>query len=225
MVDIEQRALRALEYDRLAGVEPLVHEPHRVRDVVRHAVAVGQIVLGDRLQIESRVLLERAERQPLGLERRDDLLLEDLLVEQVLNPNPQPGRLVGVARADPAPGGADLQLPELRLAGVVEHHVVRHDQVRVRRDPQRSRVDAPPAQLVELVGQHSRVDHHAVPDHALRPLVQDSGGDQVQLERLPAAHDRVTGVVPALKAHDGIGLLGEQVGDLSLALVAPLGSD
>ena len=35
VVDVEQRALGALEHDRLAGVEPLVHEPHRVGDVVR----------------------------------------------------------------------------------------------------------------------------------------------------------------------------------------------
>ena len=40
-----------------------------------------------------------------------------------------------------------------------------------------------------------------------------------------AAHDRVPGVVAALKAHDGVGVLGEQVGDLALALVAPLGAD
>jgi hypothetical protein len=35
----------------------------------------------------------------------------------------------------------------------------------------------------------------------------------------------VTGVVPALEAHDRIGPLGEQVGDLSFAFVAPLGTD
>ena len=40
-----------------------------------------------------------------------------------------------------------------------------------------------------------------------------------------AAHDRVAGVVAALEAHDRVGLLGEQVGDLALALVAPLGAD
>ena len=87
------------------------------------------------------------------------------------------------------------------------------------------RVDPAPAQLVELVGQHLRVDHDAVPDHAQRVLVQDPRRDQVQLERLPAADDRVAGVVAALEAHDGVGPLGEQVGDLSLAFVAPLGAD
>ena len=47
----------------------------------------------------ARVARERAQRQPLGLERGDDLLLEDLLVEHVLHADPQARRLVGVARA------------------------------------------------------------------------------------------------------------------------------
>src|ERR1700677_2117181 len=47
----------------------------------------------------------------------------------------------------------------------------------------------------------------------------------MQLPLLIAAHDRVPGVVATLKAHDRIGLLREQVGDLSLPLVAPLGAD
>ena len=168
---------------------------------------------------------ERTQRQALGLERGDDLLLEDLLVEQVLDADPEPRRLVGVARPDPAPRGPDLQLAELRLAGVVEQQVVGHDQVRVRRDPQRARVDATPAQLVELVGQHLRVDHHPVADHAQLAAVQDPRRDQMELPGLAVADDRVAGVVAALEADDGVGPLGEQVGHLPLALIAPLGAD
>src|SRR5205085_12267547 len=62
-------------------------------------------------------------------------------------------------------------------------------------------------------------------DDAGRPRVQDPGRDQVQLEDFAAADDRVAGVVAALKAHDEIGLLGEQVGHLSLSFIAPLGAD
>src|SRR5271166_4142878 len=47
----------------------------------------------------------------------------------------------------------------------------------------------------------------------------------MQLPLLPVAHDRVPGVVAALEAHDGVRLLGEQIGDLPLSLVAPLGAD
>ena len=73
------------------------------------AMSVGEVFLGHRAQVEGGVLLERAQRQALGLHRGDDLLLEDLLVEQVLHADAQPGGLVGVAGADAAAGGADLQ--------------------------------------------------------------------------------------------------------------------
>ena len=155
------------------GVQHVPRELGRVGDVLRDPVAVGQVVLGHRLQVELRRLRVRAQREPLGLHRGDDLLLEDLLVEQVLHADAQARGLVGVARADAAPRGADLQLAELRLARVVEEHVVRHDQVRVGADPQAGEVDALRAQLVQLAGQHLRVDHDAVADRA--QLARDTG--------------------------------------------------
>ena len=209
----------------LAGVESLGHEPRGVGDVLLEPVPVGEVLLGHRLQVEPRVAREWAQRQPLGLERRDDLLLEDLRVEQVLDPDPQPRRLVGVARPDPPPRRPDLQLAELCLAGMVEHQVVGHDQVRVGGDLQRGRIDAPPAQLVELVGEHLRIDHDAVADHAQLSRVQDPRRHQVELPRLAAFDDRVAGVVAALEADDRVRPLGEQVGDLPLSFVAPLGAD
>jgi hypothetical protein len=107
---------------------------------------------------------------------------------------------------------------------VVEEHVVGHDQVRIRADAQPGEVDALGAQPVELVGEDLRVDHHAVADRAQPPRIEDPGGDQVQLPRHAVADDRVSGVVAALEADHQVGALGEEVGDLALALVAPLGA-
>ena len=208
-----------------AVVQVLPGEPRGVGDVLLDPVAVGQVVLGHRLQVELRRLGERAQGEPLGLHRGHDLLLEDLLVEQVLDADPEPRGLVGVGGADAAPRGADLQLPELRLARVVEQHVVRHDQVRVGADPQAGEVDPLRAQVVELVGEHLRVDHDAVADRAVLARVEDPGRDQVELPLDVVADDRVAGVVAALEADHEIRVLGEQIDDLALALVAPLGAD
>ena len=161
----------------------------------------------------------------LGLERCADLLLEDLLVEHVLDADPEPRGLVRVAGADAALRGADLALAQLRLAGVVEQQVVRHDQVRVSRHAQAAQVDAALGQAVHLAAQYARVDDDAVADHAQLAGVEDAGRDQVELERLAVAHDRVAGVVAALEADHGMRPLGKQVDDLALALVAPLGTD
>ncbi len=84
--------------------------------------------------------------EPLWLHRRDDLLLQDLLVQQVLDADAQAGGLVGVTGADPAAGRADLQLAQFGLAGRVQQQVVGHDQVGVGGDPQAAGVDPPRAQ-------------------------------------------------------------------------------
>jgi hypothetical protein len=224
VVDVEHRRLRALEDDGRVAIEQVVGQRRGVGDVLLEAVAVGEVLLGHRAQVERWVLDEGPQREALGLERRDDLLLEDLLVEQVLHADAQARGLVGVARADAAPRGADLQLAQPRLARRVQQQVVGHDQVRVGRHAQPARVDAAAAQAVDLVGQHPRVDDHAVADEAALPRIEDAAGDEVELELLPVAHDRVAGVVAALEADDRVRVLGEQVDDLALALVAPLGS-
>jgi Asp-tRNA(Asn)/Glu-tRNA(Gln) amidotransferase A subunit family amidase len=47
----------------------------------------------------------------------------------------------------------------------------------------------------------------------------------VQLVDLAVDHQRMAGVVPALKATDHVGPLAEPIDDLALALVAPLRAD
>ena len=86
-------------------------------------------------------------------------------------------------------------------------------------------VDAAPLEALDLVEQHLRVDHDAVADRAGEAGIEDARRDQVELELLAVAHDRVAGVVAALEADHEVGLLGEQVRDLSLSFVAPLGAD
>ena len=223
-VDVEERALGALEEHVLVLVEGGVHEQARVADEGLHALAVAEELVGDLVGVEHADVVA-LQQEVLLLQRRLDLAAQDLLVEQVLHADADARVLVDVARADAAPGGADLELAELLLVGAVEEQVVRHDQVGVAADAQVVAADAARAQGVELAEQDVRVDHHAVADDAGLGLVEDARRDEVQLELLAVAHDRVAGVVAALEARDHVGLLGQQVGDLAFALVAPLGAD
>ena len=88
----------------------LVAELGRVGDVGLEPVPVGDVLLGHRVQVERRVLGVRPQRLALRLERRHDLLAQDLLVEQVLDADAEARRLVGVAGADAPPRGADPEL-------------------------------------------------------------------------------------------------------------------
>ena len=63
------------------------------------------------------------------------------------------------------------------------------------------------------------------PDDARDVRVEHARRDEVELEDLVAEHDRVAGVVAALVADGHRDLLGQEVGRLALALVAPLEPD
>ncbi len=135
------------------------------------------------------------------------------------------GDLVAVGRADAASGGADAGLAEVALGDFVQRPVVRHDQMRVGADLELGDVDAALAQAVHLLDQNARVDHDPVADDRHAVGAQDPAGEQVQGVGLIADDHRVSGVVAALVAHDVLDSATEQIGGLSLALIAPLGSD
>ena len=86
-------------------------------------------------------------------------------------------------------------------------------------------VDCSPLERLDLVEQHLGIDHHAVPDRTREAAVEDARRHQVEAKLVSVSDDRVTGVVAALEPDHEVGLLGEQVRHLALALVTPLGAD
>ena len=92
-------------------------------------------------------------------------------------------------------------------------------------DPDATRVDAARGEHVELADQRRRVHDDPAADHRRDVRIQHARRHEVQLEDLVADHDGVAGVVAALVADDHRDLLGEEVGGLALALVAPLEPD
>ena len=195
-----------------------------VADERLEAGPVAEVLVGHLVGVQGADVV--ALQQPVLLvQRRADLAAQDLLVQQVLHADADARVLVDVAGADAAAGGADLELAELLLGGAVQQQVVGHDQVGVAGDAQVVDRHAAAVQGLDLAEEDVRVDHHAVADDARLGLVEDAGGDEVQGEDLAVPHDGVAGVVAALIAHHHVGLLGQQVGDLALALVAPLGAD
>ena len=79
--------------------------------------------------------------------------------------------------------------------------------------------------FLDLAQKVPGVQHHAVADNAQLFRTHHARRQGVQFENLAIDHQRMTGVVAALKPGDHIGALGKPVDDFSLALVAPLGTD
>ena len=97
--------------------------------------------------------------------------------------------------------------------------------MRVGADLQARDVDAALGQPCHLAEQDPRIDDDPIADdrYAVRP--KHAARDEVQGVRLRADDHRVAGVIAALVAHDIVDPATEQVGGLSLALIAPLGTD
>ena len=77
---------------------------------------------------------------------------------------------------------------------------------------------------VDFGQQRRRIEHQPVADHGLLAGPQNAARNQLQDELPVADENRVAGIVPALITRHDIEALGEQIDDLPLAFVSPLGS-
>ena len=134
--------------------------------------------------------------------------------------------LIFISRANAAPGRADLARPCGLFAQAIKVAVERQDERAIFRNMERvgRDGDALGLQLFDLGLERPRVEDNTIADDARR-AAHDTGGEQRKLVNLVADDERVTGIMPALKADHDIGALGEPVDDLAFAFVAPLRAD
>lgn len=147
-------------------------------------------------------------------------------IEQIIDAQRPPRHLVFIGWADALAGGADAQIRALRcLAGVIEGGVVGQYDRTTRTDPEtRADIDATRLEDPDLADQMMNIQHDPVADETGNSLTNDPGGNQIEFVHLVADHQRVTGVVTALKTNDTLGMISQPVYDLALTLIAPLGA-
>ena len=143
VVEVEERRLRAFEQHPLPASSASCTRCTVSSIMRREARHHREVLLGDLVGVERQPVVDLGEHAVLLAQREVELLAEDLRVEQVLHAQADAQRLVGVRRADAALGGAELVLAEEALGHAVELLVVRHDQVRVARQPQRAACRCP----------------------------------------------------------------------------------
>ena len=93
------------------------------------------------------------------------------------------------------------------------------------RDTEVVGTDAAAFEVRELLAEHLEIHDRARSDDAERVRIEDARRHEMELERAVLVDDRVAGVVSALETDDHVRLLRQEVRDLALALVAPLGPD
>ncbi len=190
-----------------------------------HVFAEGQRFVVGLLEIDRIGVQILGQHEVVVIQRGAQQFFQLLGVMQVGDADAATRHLVFVGRADAATGGADRLATGSALARLVQGDVVRHDQRRGRGDLQaRTHFHAGGFQLGDFLLQRGRRNHHAVADQAQRVVTQDARRDQVQDGLLAVDDQGVAGIVAALEAHDGADFLSEQIDDLALAFIAPLGT-
>ena len=225
VIDVEVRALRALEQDRLPVREGLVNDEARVRDELLQARGELPVLVEDPLEDERLRPAEGEDDPVFGGEVRFQFFPEDDRVEDVRDADAPAADLV-------LEGGADAALRRLRrhaalhaLLERVERLVPRHDDVRaVAHAEVLDRVPAL-AQAVDLLEELSGVDDDAVPDHVEHVRPDDPAREEAERERVAPDLDRVARVRAAVEADDEVGLRRQDVDDLALPFISKLAAN
>ncbi len=225
-VDVEHRALRAFEQHVLARVVKLAQRLGHVGDERPDPLGgcCERADLG--LDVDPLGGIVVLQQEVVPLDEPADLRLQLRRVEQVGDTHRAARDLVLVSGPDAAPRRADRAGAPRLLASDVERAVRGQDQRAGRREPETAvHVDAARGELVDFRRERLERDDDAVADEADRAVAQYARRDQMQ-DGLHAVDDeRVARVVPALKTHDGVRAVGEDVDHRALALVAPLRAD
>ena len=104
----------------------------------------------------------------------------------------------------------------------IELLMVREDQVGVSAEAEIGRRHAAGLEHVHLGDEDAGINHHAITDNRGDVGIEDTTGNDLEGEGLAVDHQRVAGVVATLIADDHRHLASDEVGELALALVAPL---
>src|SRR5699024_4859381 len=124
VVHVEHGRLPALHEDRIPALEGLPEQQRGVGDHGPQAAGVREEVLNHLLDLDGATIVDLHQDLVLEVQRALDLLPQDGLVKDVLDPDPDARDLVRVGGADPAAGGADGLLAEEALGHLVELLVV-----------------------------------------------------------------------------------------------------
>ncbi len=218
MIDVEQRALRALKQNALARSPLAIQELEGRRHEGQNLRRDGEKLLAYGAGARRRQAHPAAKRIMMG-EQTIDPVVEPIRLREIHQPYRAPGDLVLVGRTNAAPGCADLGSAHAgRFAMGVEFAMEREDERDILGDLEivRRHLDALAAQFLDLVDQMVRIEDDAVADHRKLARAHDARGQKRKLEHFSIDHQGVAGVMAALEPHDDVGAQRKPIDDLAL---------
>lgn len=227
-VEIQHQSVGSLNEDSLVGLESLVHEG----DGVDHegSQIVGELLVSQNLLLN--VVLKVAVSLLSGSDQSSKSRLKllpctGLLRNQVVDSDTGSRGLGGVGRADTLTGGANGLLGggQLLLLETVGQLVEVENQMASRRDEKSvSALETLVLNGLELVEERGHVDHDSGAEQVLAVGVDQTGGQHVEVVLDIADHNGVSSVVSTLASGTNVNLVAENIHELSLSFIAPLGA-
>mmetsp|Transcript_9415 Transcript_9415/g.20657 ORF Transcript_9415/g.20657 Transcript_9415/m.20657 type:complete len:247 (-) Transcript_9415:148-888(-) len=226
-----------------------MHEGHGVDDLGSQLLRVLAVPLQLLLQIRHSILenrlgivlpqglpklllllgvpLTRFTKPPLGpADQLSQGLLELIKMQQVSESQSVANSLRAVGRADPPLGRPNGHRPLLQLQDPVDDLMGVDQDVRPGGDEDAvERIGVELLKRFKLFHQCGHVAHHSVPDDVLACTVNDSAGQQVEGILLPVDHQCVPRIGSTIEAGAHGGVLGQDIHQLPLAFIPPLGSE
>ena len=204
MVDVEHRALRALEEDRLPGIEGVIDEFGGVANVGADFFALFESFFHFVGEIDIRAV--RAFRQAIFFS--DDaggFFAEERGVQQIAHAEAATGHFVFVSGTDAAGSCADFVCAARAFGGFVEFAVIRKDQMRAIADVQTAvNINACFRQRVNFVDERAGVDDDPCADDGMLLGAENPARNQLEDVLFLADDDGVACVVAASDTRDVI---------------------
>ena len=211
------------QQDGLALLHRPVEEPHRIAHIGADQLPVLQKLVVQRLHVQGGLVVQVLEQDVLHLYGAAQPLPETVLVKQVAHLDARFGVLVRIEGGNTALGGAEGFAAQTLLLIPVLEDVVGHQQLGPLGHDEVGGGHPLAGDLLQLRRQFGRVQRHPVADDVGDVRVENAGRQDVQGETPIVVDDGVARIGPALEAHHHVRRLGQQIGDLALALVAPVG--
>ena len=200
-----------------------MEKAHRIAHIGPDQLPAVQKLVVQRLCIQSGLVVQVLEEDVFHLHSAAEPLPQPVFVKKVAYLDARLSVLIGVKGSDAALGGAESPSPQpLLLIGVLKD-MVGHEQLGPLGHDEVGGRHTLAGHVLQLSCQLGHVQGHPVADDIGDMGIENAGGQNVQGKAPVVVNDGVACVGPPLEAHHHIGGLRQQVGDLTLALVAPVG--
>ena len=223
-VGVLHRAQLALQQDGLVLGQGLVDKGDHVAHIGAQLLPQGQQLVHQLVHIQGGLVVQVLEQHVLQGDGGGETLPQPVLVEQVAHLDADLGVFVGIEGGDAALGGAEGLAGQALLLIAVLQDVIGHQQLSPLGHDQVGGGYALVGDGLQFGHQLGGIQGHAVADDVGDVGIKSAGGEDVQSKAAIIVDDGVARVGSALKADDHVGLLGQHIRDLALALVAPVGA-